>query len=707
MKRGGGSAQSRFAAGLALHRSGRLPEALSAYDEALRADPKLVGAHNNRGIALSQIGRTQDALTSFERAIALDPRHADALANRGLALGQLARFADALASFDTALAIQPGHALASAYRMQAAESLFAQAEELAGAGRHGEALAAFTALAAHDPARAQAHYGAGAMHWQLGDAAAALACCERALGLAPELGPAHNLRGRALQQLGRGDESLAAFDRALVCNPSDALAHLNRGWQLRHTGRLEEALAAFLQTQILDPTLPYVESQILELRLRFNDWKGFAAARDAVVSGVTAGTTDVVPFVLLPLTDEPAVQRAAAARFLAQTYPRVSARPAPHPPGKRLRVAYLSADFHDHATMYLLADVLDCHDAGHVELTAMSYGVPAGDVWRERAAAACARFIDVREHSDSAIAELVRSLQIDVAVDLKGLTAGGRPGIFAARAAPVQASYLGYPGTLPAPFMDYFIGDPVTNPPVERDAFAEALALLPPSYQANCRLAEPAAPQGSRADHNLPETGAILCCFNANYKITPEVFALWLEIMAAVPDSVLWLWVDQQRARENLVQEAAAHGIPRERLVFADFLGRAAHLARLAHADLFLDTFPCGAHTTASDALRAGLPLITLPGRTFASRVGASLLTASGLGELIALSPAQYKALAIELASDPARRAALRARLREAVPGSRLFDPRRQARNLERAYAEMDARARRGEAPADFAVRED
>ena len=580
----------------------------------------------------------------------------------------------------------------------------ARGEILAARRQWAAALDAYQAAALRDPALTGAHYQSALMHWQLGHAEAALAGAEAVLTREAASGPAHNLRGMALKGLGGLDEALAAFEQATACNPLDANAHANHSELLRELGRIEEAAAAMARALAADPAPDHAAGQLLHLRMHLSDWSDHDAALSAVTGELIAGTAAPLPFALLSLVDDPALHALAAARQLERLFPEPAAALPPHPPGERLRIGYFSADFYSHATMFLLAEVLEAHDRSQFELVAFSFGPSAEDPWRRRVQSAVDRFIDVRAMSDAAVAELARSLKIDIAVDLKGLTGSLRTGIFAARAAPLQVNWLGYPGSMPAPFIDYLFADPLLVPPAERQHYGEHIVTLPHSYQPNCRIAPEAdRPMPSRAELGLPEGAFVFCCFNQNYKITPERFSAWMRILAAVPESVLWLWAEHETARANLRREAAARGIDPARLVFVALAPREAHLARLPHADLFLDTAPYGAHTSGSDALRAGVPLLTVPGRSFASRVGASLLDAVGLPELIAADLAEYERRAISLATERTELAQYRARLagRGASP---LFDPEQFARDLEAAYRAIAARAQAGLAPADIAI---
>jgi predicted O-linked N-acetylglucosamine transferase (SPINDLY family) len=373
----------------------------------------------------------------------------------------------------------------------------------------------------------------------------------------------------------------------------------------------------------------------------------------------------------------------------------------------RIRIAYVSGDFRVHPVAMLMAGVFEHHDRARFETIGVSFGPDDGSELRARVAGAFEHFLDVRGKSDGEIARMLREREVDIVVDLMGPTAGCRSGIFASRPAPVQVNYLGYPGTMACPFMDYILADRVVIQTGEHGHYSEKIVTLPDTYLAgdDARAISSAAP--SRAEAGLPEHGFVFCSFNNSYKFTPAMFAVWMRILRAVEGSVLWLPEGNAPARRNLVREAATHGIAADRIVFAPFLDDSAdHLARLPLADLFLDTLPCNAHTTASDALWAGLPVLTCKGGTFAGRVAASLLHATGLDELVTESLAAYEARAVSLARDCAALGAIRANLARNRRTATVFDTARFTRNLEAAYTRMHARALRGEAPIEFAVGE-
>ena len=455
----------------------------------------------------------------------------------------------------------------------------------------------------------------------------------------------------------------------------------------------------------LDPEYERAQALRLQLQLQMGDWRAFDAF-EACADRLGLGDVPVAPFALLSLDPRPERQRARAEAFARMTFAQdlhspVFARPSSRP--QRLRIGYFSSDFHDHATMYLLAGVLRCHDRERFEVHAYSYGAIDSGSARAQMNRDVEHVHKIRALDDAASAALARSHGLDVAIDLKGYTFENRIGIFAYRPAPVQVSWLGYPGTLGAPFIDYIVADPVVLPEGERSHYSENVIRLPHSYQPNDDQRVIASVTGTRADHGLPPEGFVFCSFNATGKIGPTEFAVWMEILREVPGAVLWLFASNRWAEAALKSAATEHGINPARLVFAARLPHAEHLARHAHADLFLDSFTYNAHTTASDALWAGVPVLTMPGRSFAARVAASLVHAAGLPEMAVATVAQYKAKARELALDPEAYAQLRARTKGAR-NQALFDTAAFTRNLEMAFSMAHDRWRSDCGLADISV---
>ena len=571
--------------------------------------------------------------------------------------------------------------------------------------RPGQAADAFRAALAAKSDYAEAHNHLGIAFKQLGQPAEALASYEQALRVNPDYADAHNNMGNLLKDLGRRAEAVIHYERALQIKADYPDANNNLGNMLQELGRLDEALACYARAIEARPDYAAARAQQLHLWAHMCDWEALAAdAGGRSQLGVVG--EPVPPFIMLTLDDNPERNRSRAERFCAGQYRMAPLPPfaTPAPRGEKLRIGYFSADFHDHATMYLMARMFELHDRDRFEIHIFSYGPARNDEMRQRLRRAVDAFHDVAAMDDRQVAALARDEGIDIAVDLKGYTAEARLGILAWRPAPIQISYLGYPGTLGAPFIDYIVADKIVIPDEQRRHYAESIIYLPGSYQVNDDHRRISAMMTTRAECGLPEDGFVFCCFNNSYKITPREFDIWMRLLGRIEGSVFWLLRANRWAEANLRKEAARRGIDPDRLVFAHRLPQAEHLARQRLADLFLDSFDCNAHTTASDALWAGLPVLTRPGRGFAARVAASLLDAVGLSELVVATLADYERLAVELAGDRARLSAVRTRLAANLPSAPLFQTERFVRQLEAAYDRVHADRAAGKAVADIAI---
>jgi predicted O-linked N-acetylglucosamine transferase (SPINDLY family) len=534
----------------------------------------------------------------------------------------------------------------------------------------------------------------------------AVAAFDRAIALKPDYAEALINRGVALMALRRHQDAVASFDAALFLTPRDAEALSNRATALFEIKRYEDAAAGYENLIAAVPDFPYAMGNLALARAYACDWRGFDADRIRLGVDVMARKPAISPHGSTLILDDPQVQHVCALRWVTDRCP-----PSPMPlwqgeiyAHEKIRVAYLSADFYAHATAFLIAGVFEHHDRSRFDVTLVSFGHDDNSAMRARLIAGCDRFIDAAAKSDTEIALMLRQMEIDIAVDLKGFTEGCRPGIFALRPAPVQVNYLAHPGTMGADYMDYIIGDETIMPLAHSRYYSEKIVRLPDCYQANDSKRRVSAHTPPRADAGLPPNGFVFACFNNSYKITPPVFDIWMRLLDAVDESVLWLLEDNSAASLHLKHEAIARGVAAHRLVFAPRVNMEDHLARQRLADLFLDTLPCNAHTTASDALFAGLPVLTVLGATFAGRVAASLLRAANLPELIAPSLSEYEGLALRLAHEPVRVLALKDKLmrnRESVP---LFDTARFTRHLEAAFASMWERAQNGLPPAEFSI---
>jgi len=700
---------------------GRFEDALDSYERALKLDPGYADVCNNRGDTLQQLGRFEEALDSFEHAVKLKPDYAEAYYNRGNTLLELKRFEAALDSYERALKLKPGFAeaynnrgntlrelmrfedaldsyeRAVKFNADYAEAYNNQGNTLQDLGRPEAALDSYERALKLKPGFAEAHCNRGNTLRELRRFEDALDSFERALKLKPDYAEAYNNQGNALRGLRRFEDALDSYERALKLNPGFAEAYKNRGNTLRALGRFEDALESYERARNLRPDLDWLYGAWLLFRRHRCEWKEIDPHIDCLVGKVKQQRKATPPFALLALTDSLAIQRQAAQILVDARYPEAPSRsPLKRRSGNRIRIGYYSADYQDHATAYLMAELFERHDRGRFELVGISYGADNRDEMRMRLSAAFDRFVDVRTKTDSEVAALSRDLGIDIAVDLKGFTEGARTGIFSRRAAPIQVNYLGYPGTMGAPYIDYIVADPILIPPESREHYTEKIVYLPNSYQVNDRKRRISDKEFTRAELGLPPTGFVFCCFNNNFKITPNTFDGWMRVLKQVEGSVLWLLEDNETAANNLRREAEARGVESGRLLFARRMTLPEHLARHRSADLFIDTLPYNAHTTASDALWAGLPVLTCVGESFAGRVAASLLNAVGLPELIKATQEQYEAMAVALAGNATRLSELKEKLSRNRLTMPLFDTERFTKHLEDAYTQMYRRHQTG-----------
>ena len=521
--------------------------------------------------------------------------------------------------------------------------------------------------------------------------AEALASYDKAIALKPDHAATHSNRGNALMDLKRHAEALASYDRAIALKPDDAAAHSNRGNALMALNRPEEALTSYDKAIALKPDFEFLYGNLIHMKMKICDWSNLETQIAQLVHKIDRAEKVSQPFLLLAETNSPELQRKAAEIYALARYPLNIALPkiAKRQRRNKIRIGYFSAEFRNHAIAFLTAELFERHNRSQFEVTAFSFGIDTRDDMRRRLEAAFDKFLDVRNRSDRDVALLARNLEIDIAVDLGGFTLDGRMGIFSMRAAPVQVNYLGYAGTTGAEYIDYLIADPTLIPASNQKYFSEKIVYLPNSYQANDRKRRIADKTFTRAEVRLPEDAFVFCCFNNNFKIAPEVFDCWMRILKRVDNSVIWLMEGNTKATSNLRKEAEIRGVHPERLIFAKPMPPPDHLARHRLADLFLDTLPYNAHTTASDALWAGLPVLTRIGETFAGRVAASLLNAIGLTELITSTPQAYEALAIELATNPEKLAAIKRKLANNRLTTPLFDTQTFTRHIEAAYTMM------------------
>jgi protein O-GlcNAc transferase len=645
------------------HRSGNLEDAERLYQSILALHSRDLEARHMLGLLRLQQGRAAEALQMLSGLAAETPGHAEIRTHHGLVLHELGRHDEALVELDHALALKPGNAMTLLYR--------------------GNVLA------------------------ETGQPARALEDYERLVAFAPGHDEAWFRRANALWRLDLFDAALDSYARALKLNPRHVAARFNGGMVLLKLERYDEALAAFEDVRTLSPGHRHALGGCASAILGGADLARWDHYRALLLDAVRERSAVIAPLAFLPFCDDGALRRRCAETFVADRVPQPS---SPLWNGERyaherIRVAYLSSDFHQHATAELIVGLIERHDRTRFEVTAISFSRDDAGPMRTRLVKAFDHFVDVRDKTDEAVARLMHEGAFDIAIDLKGHTEGARPGILARRPCPVQIGYLGYPGTI-APWLDYIIADATVLPFDQQHFYNEAIIHLPHCYQANDNTRRIGEGELTRAEAGLPDTGFVFCSFNAAWKITPAVFDIWMRLLVAVPGSVLWLLDDNPVATRNLRAAAAARDVDPARLVFAPRIASADHLARHRLADLFLDTLPYNAHTTASDALWAGLPIVTCLGNAFDGRVAASLLAAIGLTELVTHSLQEYEVLALALATDPVRLSALRNVLAQNRKQAPLFDTDRFRRNIETAYLRMLDIQHRGAPARSFSVSE-
>lgn len=713
----------------------RPQEALACYDRALATQPNFVDAHFNRGNALRRLGRHADAFIAYNRALALDPNNAEVLGNRGNALADLGRNEEALASYEKALALKPNLAgvrdrmanvLLALGRKEEADAVLAASlaeleltlaadpNDLAALTNAGTILTQLTrfedaaiyylraiALAPNDR---EILLACGGTLLRVGRAFEAVAIGERLTAEFPDDTGAFRLLATGLMAIGADRDAETMLRQALRLDPDDAGTATSLGVLLARGGRHRESLEIFEDLLGVDPESAVANVNRLLRRLALCQWDDLAAMRANALRHLPR-SPGTVPLDVVLIADSPMEQRVAIERHVAAE---VGSFPVPMHHDRRrdkIGLAYLSADFREHPVAYLAAGLFETHDRSRFEVTAFSTLAGPPTAIRKRLEAGFDRFVHIHDRPDDEVAAEMAKLGIDILIDLTGFTYGNRPALLARRPAPLQLSYLGYPATMGARFIDYILADPTVIPPDQFDAYTERVVHLPNSFQVNDRKRAIAPLSSGRKEAGLPERGFVFAAFSAPYKLTPEFFDVWMRLLREVEGSVLWLASASKEVIENLRREAERRGVAADRLVFAARVPENAdHLARLALADLCLDTLPYGAHATTSDALWAGVPVLTCLGKAFAGRVAASLLKAIGVPELVASSLAEYEAIALRLARDRDLLAALTARVRDGRLTSPLFDTERTTRAIESAYSTMWERHLAGLPPESFTV---
>jgi predicted O-linked N-acetylglucosamine transferase (SPINDLY family) len=712
----------------ALHRDARFAEAEKLYQQLLAVDPENFDAIHRLGILRLHAGAYEHARELLEKAVTLEPASAAAHSNLGITLLKMRQFAEALARFDDAVARQPddidfrfnqanalllldrySEALSSLDRLaeeqpRDPEILGKRAVALKKLGRYEEALASYDQALAQAPNDVVLQLNRSNVLRPLRRFEEALEACDRAVALAPNDPDCHFRLGTGLADLQRREEAIAAFDAAIAIAPDHTLSLHNRGNVLFELKKYEDAIAAYEAVLAIEPGHSDALALLVHTAGLTCNWARGKQAKERLRAVVEGGVFGGDCFPVLASFDDPSLQLKAAVGHVARVALDAPLQSSHRPVrGERLRVGYLSADFGAHAVAYLMSGLIEAHDRSFFEVYGFVASKDDGSPARKRLKTAFDTFIDVADLPDDVLCREIRKAGIDILVDLGGHTKNSRFFALAGRPAPIQISYLGYPGSVGAPFIDYIIADNFVVPGSAAKHFSEKVVFLPDCFQVNDskRFVAPVTP--TRAQCGLPEDGFVLCAFHSSYKLNPELFDVWMRLLDAVPRSVIWLVADAA-ARDNLRREAQARRIDPMRLVFAEPEKYPDHLARQRLADLFIDAWPYNGGTSASDALWVGLPVLTFAGRSYAARMAGSLLRATGLSELITYSPEAYEHLALSLATDRKRLEGVRQKVAANIKSASLFDTRRFSRHIEAAYRQMWERHLSGQAPASFTV---
>ena len=684
--------------GIALNNLNLYLESIDAYNEAIKLVPSYHEAWSNKSVPLTKLKRFLEGSEACDKAIRLKPEYAEAYYNKGNTLQELKRHDQAIAHFDKAISLKPDYHEAWSNKGSALHEL----------KRYDEAIAHFDKAISLKPDYAEAWSNKGSALHELKRYDEAIACYDKALSLKPDYAEGWSNKGSALYELKRYDEAITHFDKAISLKPDYHEAWSNKGVTLHELKRYDEAIAHFDKALSLKPDIDWVPGYLLHAKMKICNWSGLGESLEDISKKVMANEKVVYPFALLALSDDAFVHKKSSEIYAQNMYSvNFALDPIPKAAKKeKIRIAYFSPDFQNHPVSFLTSELFEIHDRGRFEVFAFSLQKALiGDETNLRLRKAFDRFIDVDDMSDREIAQLAREFEIDIAIDLAGPTKYSRTGIFSYRAAPIQVNWLGYPGTIGADFIDYIVADKTIIPEPHQQFYAEKIVYLPNTYMVDDSKRTVSTRVFTREECRLPQNAFVFCCFNNDYKFNPQVLDGWSRILLATKNSVIWISENNEYFKANLVTEFERRGIDSDRIIFAQRVEMMAdHLSRYALADLFLDTHPYNAHTTALDSLKTGVPVLTLMGQSFASRVAASLLNAIALPELITSTQAEYEALAIELAMNPKKLADIKLKLARNRLSTPLFDTPLFTKNLEAAYIKMHERYRADLLPDDIFI---
>ncbi len=684
--------------GSSLNSIGKNQEALSAFQKAIHIIPDASEFWYNAGNTLCDLNKYEEALTYYEKAIQLNPKCYEFYNNYGKTLYELKRYSESLIYYDQALKGNPFFL----------ECLVNKGVALDQLKRFDEALDCHDQVLNLEPNYAQVWSNKGTTLIELKRYDEALIHLDKALSLKPDYAEAWAGKGFVFNELKRHEEAIHFYDKALALKPGYAEAWYNKGSTLHVLKRYTEAIIHYDEALKLKPDIDWVLGELLHLKMKMGSWSSLLDTVNTINHKVMVNQKVIQPHTLLSIGDDPLLHQKNSKIFVGAKFPQNLSlgRISKFPKRDKIRIAYFSPDFKKHPVAFLTAELFEIHDRDRFEVFAFSLQkAPIQDEMSARLRKGFDTFLDVENMSDLEIAQLARKLEIDIAIDLAGHTQYSGTRIFSYRAAPIQVNWLGYPGTSGADYFDYIVADEIIIPNKHHDFYTEKVAYLPDTYMVDDSRRIASSRVFTREELGLPKSSFVFCCFNNDYKFNPRVIDSWSKILLSVEHSVLWISENNEHFRENLIKEFNRRGVHSDRIIFAkrlELMGD--HLARYCLADIFLDTYPYNAHTTAMESLKAGLPVLTLIGESFASRVAASLLNAIGLPELITHSQQEYECLAIELALNPQKLADIKDKLANRRSTAPLFDTKRFTKNLEAVYLTMYERHQIGLEPAHISI---
>ncbi len=664
--------------GISLVNVGKLEESLSAFDSIIRISPNHPRAWFNKAASLLKIGRLDAGLNCSARSVELSPDSAEAWKIHGIILGKLGLPDQASEAYNSSLKINP----TQPDTWQLLGTALYDMKQL------DEAVKSLSVSIKLDPTTAVTFLNRGVVLQELEKIEDAISDFYTARTLDGKSALTHFSLGVALAKQYQYLDAAASYEEALKqdCNYSPAWHNL--GIALSELKRYEDAVKSYIKALELGMDEDFLLGNLMHTKLRICDWSDFNIYLEQLKRGLERRSRVTTPLIAICLFDSPSLQKTAAELYssLKCKGEKPLDKSTSRKSLEKIRIAYFSMDFREHPVGYLIAELFELHDRNYFELYGVSFGINTQDSLRRRIEESFDHFIDVSGWTTNAIAQLCQELNLDIAIDLGGFTKDARPEIFARKIAPTQINYLGFPGTMGSENYDYIIADQVLIPSNYQGCFTEKIIYLPNCFQVNDSKRKISKNPGSRSQHNLPDHGFVFCCFNNTWKLLPEMFGLWIEILTKVDDSVLWFRADNLVASKNIRIEAEKRGMDPSRLVFAEFTEHDLHLARYTLADLFLDTYPYNGHTTTSDALWAGLPVLTIEGSSYASRVASSLLRCLDLDELITNTREEYVQLAVELSRNRPRLSRIKEKLGSNRVSAPLFDTPLFTTHIESAY---------------------